>query len=92
LIEQDAQLRRGQGAAGRVLQDGTDLIRRYARKPFHELRDESTVFQVFEQGCHRDTGAAEHPGSTHTFRAPLNGWTRGPIDHDEVVSPQPRGG
>jgi hypothetical protein len=41
-------LRWSKSASGRVIKDGTHLLKRNARKPFYELCDESTVLEVLE--------------------------------------------
>src|SRR5689334_9944793 len=64
-----------------MLQNRANLLKRNARKPIHELRDQSAVFEVFEQGCDRHASSAEDPSSAHAFRIPLDRGTRGPIDH-----------
>lgn len=55
-----------------MLQHRTGLLLRDPRKKLHKLRQGEAVFQVFEQGCHRDPGAAEHPGTTDALRITLH--------------------
>jgi hypothetical protein len=64
-----------------MLENRANLLKRNTRKPLHELRDQSAVFEVLEQGCDRHAGSAEEPSSAHAFGIPLDGGTRGPIDH-----------
>jgi hypothetical protein len=56
-----------------VLKDKPRLLLGDAREKFDELGHRHTVFQVLEQGCHRDPGAAKHPNTTHPLGIPLYG-------------------
>jgi hypothetical protein len=55
-----------------MLQHRAGLLLRDPRKKLHKLRQGDAVFQVFEQGCHRDPCAAEHPGTTDALRITLH--------------------
>ena len=75
----------GLNASSRVLEDGVSLLARDARKPFQELIDRSAAFEIFEQGAHRDPGAAKHPRPTEFLRVALDGLTGGPIQHGDTL-------
>ena len=89
MVEKDAHLGRGQRTPRGVLQDGANLLERYAGEPLHELCDESSVLKILEQGCHRHARTAEQPSSADTVRVALNRWARGPVHHGEMVPPRP---
>lgn len=67
LIEKYAHLRRGQSAAGSVLQHGARLLQRDTREQFNDLADWHAIFEVLEEGRDRYTRTAEHPGTADTF-------------------------
>ena len=81
LIEQNTHLGRGQRASGRMLENRANLLKRNTRKPFDELRYQGTVFEVLKQGGNGHASSAENPSPAHAFRIPLDGGTRGPINH-----------
>jgi hypothetical protein len=50
------------------------------REQFDEIRQRHDVFQVLEQGCHRDPGAAKYPDSADPLGIPLNGNATSPTE------------
>jgi len=81
LVEKYPHLGRGQGAPGRMLEHGADLLMGNAREPIQKLRDLGAVFEVLKKGRNRHARAAEHPGSTHTFGITLHGRAGRPVNH-----------
>ena len=49
LVEQDAHSGGRQCAPRGVLEDSANVLRGYARKPFHELRHLRAVLEILEQ-------------------------------------------
>jgi len=66
LVEKDAHSSCFERAGG-VLQHGTDLRERNAREPGNKVRDLGPVFEVLEQGRHRNAGAAKNPSATYAL-------------------------
>ena len=81
MVEEYAHLRRGKGAARRMLQHGASLLYGDSREPLDELGYEGTIFEVLEERGNRHPGTTEHPRTIHAFRVALNSWAGGPIDH-----------
>ena len=81
LVEQDAHLRRSQGASGCVLQHSACLFKRDTGEQGDHFADRYTVFEVFEQGGNRHSRTAEYPGSANTFRVAFHHRTGSPINH-----------
>jgi hypothetical protein len=81
-IEEDAHLRRGQGALRGVFQNLSHLLECDALT-FHKLRDEPTVFQVLEQCRDRYSTTTEHASTTDALGITFYSGTRGPVDHSK---------
>ncbi len=58
--------------AGCVIKHCAYLLFGDAREPLQELLDLSAVFQVLEQGRHRNTRTAKHPRAAHPLGFSLN--------------------
>ena len=81
MVEEYAHLRRGKGAAPRMLQHGASLLDGDSGEPLDELRYEGTIFEVLEERGDRHPGTAEHPRITHAFGVAFNSRAGRPIDH-----------
>lgn len=66
-------------AAGGVLLDGSSLLGRDARDPLDEDMHGRIAFEVLEQGGHRNSSAAEHPGPAHKRGVTLDNGAGGPV-------------
>lgn len=56
-----------------MLKDLPRLLLGDTREKCDELRQGHAVFQVLEQRCHRDAGAAKHPDTADPLGFPLHG-------------------
>ncbi len=74
LIKQDphSDHRRGR-APSDMLQNQPGLHDTDAREQLDELLNGNAIFQIFEQGCHRNPRTAKHPGTTDAQRILLHG-------------------
>jgi hypothetical protein len=74
---------RGRGGSREVqlAEDGFDLGAGYAGKPFEEVVDAGTVFEVREERLDRNSRAEENPGAAYGFGISLDGWAGAPIKH-----------
>ena len=63
MIEQDTHLCGSEGAACDVIEHGTNLVKRDARKPFDELRHGSAILEILEQRGHRHARATKYPSA-----------------------------
>ena len=66
-------------------EDGDGLVESDAWKPFEELIDCCSRFQVFEKSFYRHTRAAKNPRATDFSFLPLNFRAIAPIQHDVHV-------
>ena len=82
LIEEYTHSGWGQCTSGGMLQNRTNLLQRHARKPFHELRYQSTILEVLKQRSYRHTGPTEYPSAADALRITFNRWARRPVNHD----------
>ena len=64
-----------------VLKNCSGLLKAYAGKPFHELIDRSTVFQILKEGCHGHARATKQPSAAITLGVVFNGIAGRPVDH-----------
>jgi hypothetical protein len=55
-----------------MFQDRLDLFTGDARKPFEEIIDRGTAFDIFEKRRHGYPRALEQPGPAYLSRHPLN--------------------
>jgi hypothetical protein len=55
-----------------MLQHRAGLLLRHSREKLDKFPQGDAVFQVLEQSSHRNSRAAEHPGSTDALGIPLN--------------------
>ena len=81
LIEKDTHLCRRERTPRRMIKHGTRLLHGHTRKPVHELLDRGVIFQVLEQGGHRDASASKHPHPAHDSQVAFDGTAGGPIDN-----------
>jgi hypothetical protein len=73
LVEENAHSSRFEGTGG-VLEHGTNLLKRDARKPGDKVRDLGPVFEILEQGRDGNAGTAKHPGTTHALGITFHSW------------------
>ena len=78
-------LRRKRASRG-MLKNRSGLLKAYAGKPFHELIDRSTVFQIFKEGCHGHARATKQPGAAVALGVVFNGIAGRPVDHDGRIA------
>ena len=64
-----------------MLKDHPGLLQSHSGKPFQEIRDLSTVFEILKKCGYRDPGASKYPRSANPARVALNCCACGPIDH-----------
>lgn len=84
LVKQDPHQDRDSGdlnASSSVLEYGVNLLARDSRKPFQELNDGGTAFEILEQRAHWNPGATKHPCPAELLRIALDGLTGIPIQH-----------
>jgi len=73
-------------------QNGFGLIASHAREPCQEIIESGTVFQILEEGLHRNACPFKNPGAAHFARNSLDRRTLIPIKHDLSLQPASGGG
>jgi len=92
LIEKNTHLCGGERASRGVIEDGTYLFKRHARKPIYELRDERAVLEILEKCGYGHASTAENPRSADPIRVSLDRGASRPINHGEngsTFTPRP---
>ena len=69
-------------ATGSVFQHQIHLLAGYAGKPFHELVDRGTAFQIREERGNWNASSSENPSSADLLRVTFDSWTGSPIEHE----------
>ena len=72
LIEEDAHLRRREGAARCVFKHGANLLEGDPGEPFDEMPYRRAIFQILEEGSDRHASSAEDPCATDAFGIALH--------------------
>jgi len=92
LIKKNAHSSRCQGTTRGVLEHGTDLLERNARKQLHEFRDRHTVFKILEQRRNGHARAPKYPCTAHTIWIVFGSGAARPVDHARMLALPPEDG
>ena len=69
-------------APGSVLQHQIHVLAGYTGKPFHELVDRGTAFEIREERGNRNSSSEENPRSADLLRVTFDSRASCPIEHE----------